>query len=202
MANLGGNLAQCPAASQVTRQHQLGSIDEPLLNGTGDWRVRRPRSQRAPGQRERETLRLQRFSDVRAKAVSKQRRKGLCSRVNAQALLSKRDAPAFMQQAQGRQFIQNRFAEDDIKAGVTTGDWVADTIAFIGVEEENLVRLGHRIISPEMPNVNAAIWEDDVGRTRGLLIAVMPAATRALDISDTDQLRSQQRSSGYLRHVC
>src|SRR5262245_15974306 len=184
MANFGGDLGEYPTATQVTRQHQLGSIDEPLTNRTCDWRVRRPRSQRAPCQRQCETLRFQRFSDVRAKTVSKQRGQRLCSRVNAQALRSKRDAATFTQQAPRRQFIQDRFAEDDIKAGVTPGDRVADAIAFVGVEEENLVRLSHRIISPKMSNVNAAIRKDDVGRVRGLLIAEMSAATRALDVSD------------------
>src|SRR5262245_32082349 len=122
MANFGCDLGQCPTAIQITRQYDLGAIGEPLPDGTCDRRVRRAWSQRAPSQRECEALRLQCFSDVRAQTVSEQRRKCLRSRVDAQTLLSKRDAAAFLQQAPRRQLSQNRFAEDDIKAGVTAGD--------------------------------------------------------------------------------
>ena len=201
MADFGADLCQCPTPSQIARQNQFGSIDEPLADSTRGRRMRRAGPQRAPCQREREALRLQRFSDVRAETVSKQRRQCLRSRVDARTLLSKRDAASITQEAPRRQFIQNRFAEDNVKAGVTAWDRVADAIAFVGVEEEDLVRLGDCIVSPKMPDVSAAIWEDDVGCVRGFLIAVMPAATRALDISDGDELRPQQRSSGYLSHV-
>src|SRR5262249_52373034 len=78
---------------------------------------------------------------------------------------------------------------------------MADAIAFAGVEEEDLVRLGDRIVSAKMSNVNAAIREHHVGGVRGFLIAVMPAAALALDISDGDDLRLQKRSGDHLGHA-
>jgi hypothetical protein len=116
-------------------------------------------------------------------------------------LWSKGDASGFTQQASGRHLIEYRFADDEIQAGVAARHRMADSVALVSVEEEHLVRLGDRIVSREMSDVNAAIREHHVDSVRGFLIALMPAAALALDISDGNETRLQKRLSGYLSHV-
>jgi N-acetylneuraminic acid mutarotase len=125
----------------------------------------------------------------------------LCLGTDAQTLLSKGDAFGFTPQASGRQLIEYRFTDHEIQAGIAARHRMADPVALVSVEEEDLVRLGDRIVSPEMSDVNAAIWEHHVDCVRGFLIAVLPAAALALHISDCDETRLQERVSGHLSHV-
>jgi len=180
--------------------YELGSIHELLTPGTGAGRVRRARAQRASCERQRQALGFQRFSDVLQETLPQQRRKRLGPRIDAQTLLSKRDASAFTQKTPWRELVEHRFADDEIQTGVAAGDGMAHPVAFVRVEEENLIRLGNGIVSAEMPNEDTAIWERHVGGVRGFLVALVPAAPRAVDIPDCDERSLQQRSSGNVRH--
>ena len=200
MAHLGGDFGQCPTAGQIARHDHLGSIDQSLAASTRGRCVRGARPERTFRQRQREALRLERFGDVRAETVPKQRRERLRSRIDAQTLRSKNEASDFAQQASWRQFIEYRFADDEIHAGIAARYGMADPVAFVRVEEEYLVRFGDRIVSTEVPHVEAAIREHHVSGVRGFLFAAMPAAALALDISDGDELRFQERSRNHLGH--
>ena len=70
-AYFGCDLSQRPTARWIARQHELGSIDEPLPTETGSRRVTRAWSQRPPHQRQRKALSFQGFRDALAQAVPK-----------------------------------------------------------------------------------------------------------------------------------
>src|SRR5690349_550479 len=79
---------------------------------------------------------------------------------------------------------------------------MADAIALARVEEQDLVRLGDRVVAAEMAHVDAAIREDHVQRGRELLRALVPAQALAPDVADDDAGRLQQELGGDLRHAC
>ena len=113
MADFGGDLGQGPTASQIARQYQLGSIDEPLADGTRGRRVRRARPQCASRQRQARLSASSGSAMFVRETVPKQRRKRR-PRIDAQTLWSKGDASDFTQ-GSGRQFIEYRFADDEIQ---------------------------------------------------------------------------------------
>src|SRR5262249_31241001 len=115
-------------------------------------------------------------------------------------LLSKGHAAAVTQQAAWRELVEQRFADDEVQAGVTSRQGMADPVAFVRVEEKYLVGLGHGIVSAEMPDEDTAIGKRHVRVGRAFLLALMPAAAGAANIPDRDERRLQQRPSGKVRH--
>jgi hypothetical protein len=77
---------------------------------------------------------------------------------------------------------------------------MTDAVAFVRVEEEDLIRFGNRIIATEMSHVHSAIREHDVRRTRGFLIAARSAAARATDVPNGNERCFQQVAGDDLWH--
>ena len=70
---------------------------------------------------------------------------------------------------------------------------MADPITLVGIEEQHLIGLGHRIIAADMPHEDAAIGIDEARLVSAFLVALMAAAAIADDVTNGDGLRLQEQ---------
>src|SRR5262249_34915260 len=95
---------------------------------------------------------------------------------------------------------EHRPGDDQIQAGVTARNRVADPIALVGVEEQDLVHLGDGVVRFEMSDEEAAIGKDQVRGVGAFLVAAIAAATGAAHVPDRDELALEERSGGDVGH--
>jgi hypothetical protein len=132
--------------------------------------------------------------------VPEQRHECLSARIDAQALQAEAEFVALVQQWSRRQFTQQRFGQSQHQAGVAAGDRMADLIAFAGIEQQHMVRIGDRVVAADMPQVGSAVGEHQMRRRHALLCAAMPARTRAMHVSHRDRTRFEQEVYFKVRH--
>src|ERR1700722_15531864 len=83
-----------------------------------------------------------------------------------------------------RQLVQQILRETHHETIVTAFDGMTDLIAFRGVEEENLVRIGNRLLSAHMADVHAAVRKDQVCDGGAFLGAPMSAGAGAAPVEE------------------
>src|SRR5581483_5760756 len=105
-ADFSRDVSQCPTPPRRTREHELRPVGKALVMDARSRRTRRPRTDRSPHERQRETLGLQGFGEALAKAVPQQHDQCLCPRIDAQPLRPKREHPAADEEASRLQLPQ------------------------------------------------------------------------------------------------
>ena len=98
--------------------------------------------------------------------------------------------------------MQRVVAKADVQTGIATWNRMADLVALMRIEQQDLVALRDRIITPEMAHEDAAIGKDQMGRVRALLAAAMPALSGADDIAHQHDLAIEEIADRELRHAC
>lgn len=199
MARLGGDLREGPPPGQVARQDELDPVDRPPAAGAGGRSVGGALPDRAPYQGQSQAFGFQRFGDLPAQAVPEQSHQGLGPRVDPPPLPPEPELRGVVEEGPRRELAQERLADHQVQAGVATRDRVAHAIALVRVEEQDLVGLRHRVVLPQVPDVEAAIGEDEVQGRRGLLRPRGLAGTPAAHVPDDDGRRLQQRLGDDLR---
>jgi hypothetical protein len=124
--------------------------------------------------------------------MPKQGDQGLRARVDALMLATESEVSAVIQKRPGREFTQDGFRQDQRQACIASCDRMTDLIALAGVEEKYVVRIGYRLISADVPPVNAAIGEHEMRGRGAFFDAAMAARTRAADVSQRYGIRIQQ----------
>jgi hypothetical protein len=196
-----GDVGQSPAPRQVTGQHELRPIHEPLAAGTCAGRVRRAGPERPLRQGQRQALCLKGLSGVLTQAVPQDRHERLSPRVNPQALWEEREPPTIAQERARRQFAELRFGNDHRETGIAARHWMGHAVTFVGVEEQYLVRLGHRLVVPHVAYVGAPIRKHELRRRRVLFRTRAPDAALAVDVTDGNDWRDQERLNCEFAHA-
>src|ERR1700721_825334 len=83
--------------------------------------------------------------------------------VNPEMLTSKAQGTHGGEHGCWRQLAQQFLRETHHETIVAAFDRMTDLIAFRGVEEEDLVRIGNRLLSAHMADVHATVRKDQVG---------------------------------------
>jgi hypothetical protein len=78
---------------------------------------------------------------------------------------------------------------------------VTHPITFAGVEKQHLVRFGYLLITPKMPHVDAAIGKHKFCRGGTLFRTLVPAPALAVDVSDSNGRRFEQKLNGNIGHA-
>ena len=200
-ADLGGHLGERPAPREVGCEHELGAVDETPAceapsRGPGAARAEPP-----PHERQRDALRFERLGGTRVQAVPEERNQCLRARIDPQPLHAKLKIRAVLEQGGRRELTERRFVNHQVEARIAAGHRMADAVAFEGVEEEHLIRLGHRLIAPEMSHEGTAIGENEVRRARVLFRIGVSMTARAAHVLDRDAGSRQKRLNGKFRHA-
>jgi hypothetical protein len=154
--------------------------------------MRRPLAERAPHQRQGERLGFERLDNPEAQTVPQQRDERLRPRIDPEtgAVESHRSFRAKI--GFRRQLFEHLLADRQRKARVAAGNGVADVIAFLCIEEDDLVRFRNRLASPHMVDIDAAIGKHHMRGSDGFLCAPVPASPMAHDIPDGRGVGDQQ----------
>jgi hypothetical protein len=99
------------------------------------------------------------------------------------------------------QFLEQCFANDKRQTAIATRHRMTDPVTFGGVEKQHLVCLGYRLMSPNMPHINAAIWEHQLRGSRALLRALATAPAQAQCVLDLNRRSLQQRVNDNFRYI-
>src|SRR5262245_47515233 len=199
MACFGRNLRKRPASCGIAGEYQLRPVREPLASGTPARRMRGPPSQRSPDERQGEALSFQRLGEALSKAMPEQRDERLSPRVYPQTLPPE-GCGAVAPQIARRQLTEQRLADDETQARVTSGHGVTHPIAIAAVEKQHLIRFGDRLITTEMADEHATIGEYQFRCGGALFSAQVRLATLAAHVADRDGTRLEERLSNDLRH--
>src|SRR5207248_10729598 len=103
-----------------------------------------------PHERQRDALRFERLGGTRVQAVPEECNQCLRARIDPQPLHAKLKIRAVLEQGGRRELTERRFVNHQVEARIAAWHRMADAVAFEGVEEEHLIRLGHRLIAPEI----------------------------------------------------
>src|ERR1700733_11177878 len=122
--------------------------------------------------------------------------------VNSQMLTPKAQGANGGEHGCRRQLAQQILRETPHETIVAAFDWMTDLIAFRGVEEEDLVRIGNRLPSAHMANVHATVRKDQVCDGGAFLGAPMSAGAGAAHVQDRHRWRRQQTFDFALNHPC
>src|SRR4051812_37482318 len=101
-------------------------------------------------------------------------------------------AGLFARQMPRRELAQRRFTHREHQARITADDRVAHLVALPGIEEEDVVRVGHGLLPADVPQIDAAIWEHEVRVRRAFFGAAMPARTAAIHVAYRHRARVEQ----------
>ena len=145
-----------------------------------------------------ETLRFQRPGGIAAQAMAQHRHERLCAGIDSKALRTKCQSCLVVEKSKWREFPQQRFGDGERQTRVATGDRVAHTIPFVGVEKEHLVRLGYGLVVPNMTDVDAAVREDKFCRGCPFFGTFVPAPALAAHVADGNGRRLEQKLNGDL----
>jgi hypothetical protein len=99
-----------------------------------------------------------------------------------------------------RQLSQQRFFQHEAQARVATGDRMAHLITLARVEEQNMVRVRHRLIASDVPRVEATIRKHEVSLRRALLGTPVPAGSAAADVPDRNGLGLEEAGDFEVGH--
>lgn len=97
--------------------------------------------------------------------------------------------------------MEQCFTDDQRKTAIATRHRMTDPVTFGGVEKQDLVCLGDRLIVPNMPHINAAIRKHQLRGGRALLRALVTATAAAHSVPDRNRRRLQQRVRDNFRYV-
>src|ERR1700728_3699139 len=104
--------------------------------------------------------------------------------VNSEILTPKAQGTRGGEHGCRRQLAQQFLRETHHETIVAAFDRMTDLIAFSGVEEEDLVRIGNRLPSAHMAEVHATVREDQVCDGGALFGAPMSAGAGAVHVQD------------------
>ena len=197
--NLGGNLGQSPAPRQITGQCQLDAVDQAAPSEGGSRHARGTRAESAMRQRQCKTFCFQGFRDPAAETVPEHGHQRLCSPVDSRPLLAKCKNRYGAQKLARSEFSKQRLLNDESEAGIAAGHRVADTIAFMGVEEDHLVRFSDGLIVAQVPDKDAAIWKHQLRGLSVLFLRMITVGSCAIDITDGDDGRVKKQVNVKLR---
>ena len=96
--------------------------------------------------------------------------------------------------------MQRVVAKADVQTGIATWNRMTDLVALMRIEQQDLVALRDRIITPEMAHEDAAIGKDQMGGERAFLATTMPALAGADDVAHQDDLAVEQLADRELQH--
>src|SRR6202044_152223 len=125
---------------------------------------------------------------------------GLCAWVDALILTAESESSAIVQQGAGRQFTQDGFRQAERQACIASCDRMTDLIAFAGVKEKYVVGVCHSLIAADVPQVNAAIWKNEMRGRHAFFRTAMAASTAAADVSQRHRIGIQQMVDFELGH--
>jgi hypothetical protein len=108
---------------------------------------------------------------------------GLGARVDALLLATKSEVSPVVQKRAGCKLTQDGFRQNKRQARIASCDWMTDLIALAGIKEKHVVRVRYRLISADVPHVNATIGEHEMSGRGAFLRAPMTARTAAADVS-------------------
>jgi len=203
-AGLPCDLRQAPAPGQIARQQYLDPIGQPAA-WAGCYRpTRRARSQAKAHQRERQALSLQGLDSANAEAMAKHRDQGLCARIDAKLLEAEPDRFPSVQERRGREFPQDVFRQGKRQAGIAACDRMTDLVSLAGVEEQDMIGIGDRLIATDVAQVNPAIREHKVRHRDAFLFAAMTTFAAAPNVAQRYALRAEQPRNlelGWSRHA-
>jgi len=133
--------------------------------------------------------------------VAQQGDEHLRARVDPAALHQEGGRP-LAQQLCRREFVQNVLAEAQIEAGIAASNGVADLVALMRIEEQDLIALRDRVVTPDMADEDTAIGKDQMGGVRTFLAAAMPSLAGADDVAHQHDLAVEKLAHRELRHAC
>jgi hypothetical protein len=145
-------------------------------------------------------LGFERFRSATQEAVAQHRHQCLGARIHPPALAPECHVSAVAKLGFRRKLGQDGGLDGNRQAGIAALDGMADAVALAGIEEQNLIGLGHGIVTPEMAHIDAAIGIDQLCRRRAFLRPAMPAPAAAHHVADRDDVGGKQALAGKLRH--
>lgn len=195
-ADFGRDFGEGPAAREVAGQDEFHAVHETLAGDAGGGGVGGARSQGTQDEGQCQAFGFQRLGNAVTQAVAQEGDEGLGSRVDAQALVREHGRGAGAEKAGRRHFEEQLRADGQGKAGVASGNGMADAIAFAGVEEEDLIGFGDGLIVAEVADPGSAIGEDELDGGGVFLGAATAVSAPAVHIAHANGGRSQEEIFG------